>query len=286
MKNNNEILRVIGFAFFGVSACTFALGVFFLLLALEQSWVSIIIFALCAVYLLVGTICYLAYKIPINKRNTFMSNNSFVMADIDDIDINIHRKVSVDRITMNPYFIWCSYTDGDGKVYKFKSKQLLYNPSGLLKSNKIKVYVDLAQPNKYLVDTNSILPEDAMLHKFKFDSKRNSRELTSGGKYILAETCGIEILGRIIVNGCFKPTALKLPKGLADKVHLGVDDRGRAYFGYSVLCKCVDSKGVIHIFASKGVWGEPDREYMGDIVKVYYKGNNYRYYHVDLTSIS
>ena len=53
---------------------------------------------------------------------------------------------------------------------------------------------------KYYVDTSSILPDSAVLHKFKFDSRGKERALLKEGNYVNAVTCGVELVGRIKVN--------------------------------------------------------------------------------------
>ena len=202
-------------------------------------------------------------------------------AQIVDIDVSPYQEIHVDRISMNPFFIRCRYTDNNGKTYDFKSGMLLYNPSGLLRSRQLKVYVDLSRPDNYYVDTNEILPEGAVLHKFKFDSENNAERLKAGGNYIQAVTCGVELAGRIKVNGMFKPGFLKLPQGM-ELPGLAADEKGRAFAGYTVLCRYDAPDGTVHIFASKGIWGEPDSPHVGEPVRVYYDGKGYRNYHVDM----
>lgn len=292
IDNGDSPLRLLGLIFGCIGA---GLIVFALLLLLAPEFLDadlflwlypLVLFAVGAAFLLAGGICYFIYKTGRDKKNALLSEGAFVLAEVEDIDIDIHRTVRVDRIAMNPYFILCRHTDDAGNEYRFKSKGLLYNPSGLMKGSQIKVYVNLANPGRYYVDTNEILPEKAILHKFKFDSDENSNKLLRGGKYVLATTCGVELVGRIKVNGMFKPMLLKLPRYLSERIHVGTDEKGRSFLAYSVLCRYDAPDGDIHIFASKGVWGEPERDYVGDPVKVYYEGKNYRRYHVDLDSIS
>lgn len=173
----------------------------------------------------------------------------------------------------------------NGKEYLFKSKSLLYNPSALITEKQLKVYVDLKNPKKYCVDTSSILPDSAVLHKFKFDSRGKERALLKEGNYINAVTCGVELVGRIKVNSIVKPMFLKVTDSLSEQFKVPVDEKNRAFVGYTVLCRYDAPDGKIHIFASRGQWGEPQRDYQGENVRVYYSGKNYESYHVDLNSI-
>ena len=145
--------------------------------------------------------------------------------------------------------------------------------------------IDLKNPKKYYVDTSSILPDSAVLHKFKFDSRGKERALLKEGNYINAVTCGVELVGRIKVNSIVKPMFLKVTDSLSEQFKTPVDEKNRAFMGYTVLCRYDAPDGKIHIFASRGQWGEPQRDYQGENVRVYYSGKNYEPYHVDLNSI-
>ena len=219
------------------------------------------------------------------KKEKLIANGKYIYADIVDIDVNVYQKVQIDRISMNPYFIVCKYVEANGKEYLFKSKSLLYNPSALITEKQLKVYVDLKNPKKYYVDTSSILPDSAVLHKFKFDSRGKERALLKEGNYINAVTCGVELVGRIKVNSIVKPMFLKVTDSLSEQFKTPVDEKNRAFMGYTVLCRYDAPDGKIHIFASRGQWGEPQRDYQGENVRVYYSGKNYEPYHVDLNSI-
>lgn len=113
-----------------------------------------------------------------------------------------------------------------------------------------------------------------------------AERLIKGGQYIEAVTCGVELIGRIKVNSVVKPMYLKLTRGIAEQFQIATDDKNRVFIGYVVLCRYQAPDGTIHIFASKGRLGEPDREYKGETVKVYYSGDGFKYYHVALPEMS
>lgn len=239
----------------------------------------------CGIFLLAGAICMIVYYIKQNKRERLLAADRYVYADIVDIDVKVNQRVKIDRISMHPYFVTCKYTGANGNTYIFKSRSLFYNPSGLIDQNQLKVYVDLAKPDKYYVDTNSILPDNAMLHKFQYDSDRNAGMLVQRGYYIEAQTCGVEFIGRIKVNGITKSMFLKVSEGMGKQIQIPTDEKNRTYMGYSVLCRYDAPDGRVHIFASKGQWGEPDRAFKGEKVRVYYSGRNFEHYHVALDTI-
>ncbi len=280
MKNGQSVLKLLALIFAGVSAVLLAGGTAGALYSGIWLFASVM-WLVGAVFLLTSGIVFAVYKRTEGKKRKLTAAGKYVYAQIVDIDVSPYQEIHVDRISMNPFFIRCRYTDNNGKTYDFKSGMLLYNPSGLLRSRQLKVYVDLSRPDNYYVDTNEILPEGAVLHKFKFDSENNAERLKAGGNYIQAVTCGVELAGRIKVNGMFKPGFLKLPQGM-ELPGLAADEKGRAFAGYTVLCRYDAPDGTVHIFASKGIWGEPDSSHVGEPVRVYYDGEGYRNYHVDM----
>ena len=283
MKNGQSILKLLaqifwiaGGAMVMMGVLSYAISSFLLLFGFI--WVLTGTFFLCA-----GSICFIIYKTKLNKKQRLIANGKYISAQIIDIDADPYMEVRVDSISMHPFFVICRYIDGNGREYRFKSGNLLYNPSGLLRSDRLKVYVDLENPGKYYVDTNEILPESAILHKFKFDSAGNARRLMEKGQFLNAITCGVELIGMVTVNGMVKPGFLKLPKSMAKWFSsLPIDEKGRIFCGYTILCKYEAADGAVHIFASKGIKGKPDSTHIGEQVRVYYDGNGYKKYHVDI----
>lgn len=244
---------------------------------------ALIIGSVSRFFFFAGYFCFTVYLIPKRLRYRLIENNEFVMAEVVDIDQNVNLKYQVDQITIHPFIIRCRYKDQSGNTYDFKSRPLLYNPSGLIKEQRLKVYVNLQNPRKYLVDTDAILPSNAVLHKFKV--MWNVQELEKKGQYVVATTCGVELIGQLIVKGCLKPMYLKLSDEAAKQFHMPRDSKNRAFMGYTVLCRYEAPDGVTHIFASKGYWGNPDSSHIGERVKVYYEGNNYQRYYVAMEEI-
>ena len=270
MENGASILKKLGIIFL----CIGTLGVsgsLILCFIVPSLWLFSIIFgSVLAVFLIVGIICMIIYSTKKGKKEKLIANGKYIYADIVDIDVNVYQKVQIDRISMNPYFIVCKYVEANGKEHLFKSKSLLYNPSALITEKQLKVYVDLKNPKKYYVDTSSILPDSAVLHKFKFDSRGKERALLKEENYVNAVTCGVELVGRIKVNSIVKPMFLKVTDSLSEQFKTPVDEKNRAFMGYTVLCRYDAPDGKIHIFASRGQWGEPQRDYQGENVRVYY----------------
>ncbi len=282
MKNKTNVWDLLSKIFFGIFLGMLAMGGLFGVIInpfFGIVWGSVgVMFGFFALGM------FIFYKTGADKKKSLMESGSYVMADIVDIDVNVNQTVQMGTMKMHPYFIVCRYVDGNGKEYFFKSKSLYYNPSGLLKSAQLKVYVDLANPRKYFVDTDSILPGDAVLHKWTFTTKGNEK-LIETGNYVQATTCGIEHQGRIRISGMCLPHFVEMSEEFAAKLKMGVDEKNRAYVGYTILCRFDAPDGTPHIFASKMLFGEAESDYMDMPVKVYYSGNGYKNYHVDIRDL-
>lgn len=289
MKNKTNVWDLISAIFFGIAAGMVILGVifYFIFRYIDDTFAVIFgsVFAGIGLFFgLFGLGIYFVRKSQKDNMKSLMDSGSYVMADIVDIDVNPTQSVQMGTMKMHPYFILCRYVDGNGKDYFFKSKSLYYNPSGLLKSNQLKVYVDFAKPNKYFVDTDSILPGNAVLHKWIFTTKGNER-LMETGQYVQATTCGVEHHGRIRVSGMCLPHFVEMSPELAAKFNMGVDEKGRGHIGYTILCRYDEPNGTPHIFASKMLFGDPESDYLDKPVKVYYSGQDYKNYHVDIRDL-
>ena len=287
MKNKTNIWHLLSKIFFFVALVLILIGgiIIFALrrthsmfgLIFGGAWVAVgVFFGLFALGM------FLPYKSGADRKKKLMEYGRYVMADIVDIDVNRYQTVQMGTMEMHPYFIVCSYVDGNGVEYTFKSKSLYYNPSGLLRSNQLKVYVDLEKPRKYYVDTDAILPENAVLHKWKADTKRNAERLIAEGNYVNATTCGVEHQGHIIISGACLTQFVKISEKLAEKINFSVDEKNRAYFGYTILCRYDAPNGVPHIFASKIIFGEAESDYVDQPVRVYVSGKKFKNYHVDV----
>ena len=79
------------------------------------------------------------------------------------------------------------------------------------------------------------------------------------------------VVGRIKVNSIVKPMFLKVTDSLSEQFKVPVDEKNREFIGYTVLCRYDAPDGKIHIFASRGQWGnlkEIIREKMSEYIIV------------------
>ena len=290
MKNNTNIWHLLSKIFSLVALGLILMGVFsYFLIRNDKPEVGLMFGGISAgigvMFGLFALGMFLFYKAGEDKKNKLRESGRYVMADIVDIDVNPYQTIRMGSKEMHPYFIVCHYVDENGQEYTFQSRSLYYNPSGLLRSSRLKVYVDLANPSQYYMDTDTILPGNAVLHKWKLDTKGNGKRLVEEGNYVNATTCGVEHQGRIRVSGICLPQFVRMSEKLAEKLNMGLDDKKRAYLGYTVLCRYDAPDGTPHIFASKTLYGEAESDYMDQPVKVYYSGKNYKKYHMDVRDL-
>lgn len=258
MQSSKSIRKVLGITFVAIGLGGATIGGIIAYILSHSMLITFIPIGAFDLFFLTGVILFMSATKEVRSKRILMEKNQYVMAEIVKVYWDSKRSYAVEQMELHPYRILCEYRDSNGATYQFESKPLLYNPTGLITSNQLRVFVDLQKPKEYYVDTTSILSDDAFLHKFK--NGIGSEKLKEQGQFILATTCGTEIAGVIYVAG----VARVGPKG------------------YQVLCKYQASDGSVHIFASNKIEGEPTRSYVGEQVRVYYTGKNYCNYYVDL----
>lgn len=100
----------------------------------------------------------LFFFILIRKRmkiRRLLEKGNYIMAEVSEI----LRNDTIQINSRHPYVVKCRYQDGFGKIHIFKSRNLMYNPRGILKDNMVRVYVDGENYKHYYVAIDEILPE-------------------------------------------------------------------------------------------------------------------------------
>ncbi|MEH6630357.1 MAG: DUF3592 domain-containing protein [Halopseudomonas aestusnigri] len=107
------------------------------------------------IFALFGGGMVLYFRLKAKQELYLRRHGSPVVTKLDSIVENT-------RITYNnrhPYQIFTQWQNpSTGKIHVFKSNNIWYDPSHYIKNNKITVFIDKNNPNKYLVDL-SFLPE-------------------------------------------------------------------------------------------------------------------------------
>ncbi len=290
MEKKRPILSLLTIIFGGAGIVTALITVLGSCLLMDDAIWRIVWGAFSGALLLTAFILWIVDRCIHKKKkkiqDMLISRNLYVMAQITEVDINEHYIISRNNIDMYPFQIHCKFTGMDGTEYTFHSDKLLYNPAGLLRDNQIKVYVDLRNPKLYWVDITSVLPERVVLHKFKIGY--GAHRLKDSADYIMAKTCGVELQGYRLRTGAGNTGAHIIEKGDEpfDMLHMPVDGKGRRYAGFWVLCQFETPDHVTHIFASRGRFGVPKKDFVGDDIKVYVRGQSFKEYFVDSDRIT
>lgn len=95
--------------------------------------------------------------ISINKKlrcDRLLQEGNYIMAEVMEITRNLNVRIN----NRHPFIVKCCYQDGYGNLHIFKSRNLLFDPSIILKDNMVRVYVDGQNYNHYYVDIDEALP--------------------------------------------------------------------------------------------------------------------------------
>lgn len=95
----------------------------------------------------------------LNRRNKkralrLVEAGNYIYAEVSHAEPNINILVN----GRYPYQVICRYTDEYGTIHLFRSKNISFNPEGILKDTFVKVYVEPGNMKHYYVDIDSILP--------------------------------------------------------------------------------------------------------------------------------
>ena len=118
--------------------------------------VSMVVCGMGALFLAFGlAFVWLELRRRKRMKDAYDSGN-YVMAKIAGIQTRSNVRVN----GRSPYVVECHYTDPDsGKVQICYSRYLYFNPSDLLTSDEVPVYIDRYDGKTVFVDIDSVLPE-------------------------------------------------------------------------------------------------------------------------------
>ncbi len=164
-----EARKKLGWTAFGIVGFVFApIGLLFSILGpalyfsaagrdAEDSLVFLCVFGgMGALFLILG-ICFLFYDIRRRSRmRRAIDMGERVMAKI----AGVNAQTNVTFNGRHPYVIECHYTDPDtGAVHVWHSRYLFFDPTDILKSAEVPVYLDRYDFKNAYVDIDSVLPE-------------------------------------------------------------------------------------------------------------------------------
>lgn len=75
-------------------------------------------------------------------QNNVLKRDFYVMADVQ----KIYKNRFVKYFGRFPWVVECTYQAPNGRIFTFKSRNLLFDPNKVIENNQVRVYVD---PNNY-----------------------------------------------------------------------------------------------------------------------------------------
>ncbi|MGN0377779.1 MAG: hypothetical protein ACI4ED_09095 [Suilimivivens sp.] len=155
-KTGVSALLIIGIIFTAIGAIFSATGLIIYFTLKEE---GVILFCLIfggigAFFLILGLIFLIVVLQKKLRNDKLLRSGNYVMAEIMEAVLNFNVTVN----GRHPYIVRCRYQDIYGNVHIFKSRDLFFNPSELLKDQMVRVYVDGENYKHYYVDIDEVLP--------------------------------------------------------------------------------------------------------------------------------
>ena len=107
-----------------------------------------------SVFLILGIIFLIVRIKKRNKIKELVASENCVYAVITGFSENYNLTVN----GRHPYVIECSYTDSNGTMHIFKSRNLFFNPIDIVTDMNVPVYVSPDNYKNYYVDIDAVLP--------------------------------------------------------------------------------------------------------------------------------
>lgn len=112
---------------------------------------SVILGIMGSVFFSVGLVPFLFSKIRNRKQALLKANGEAIQAEIKEVVVNESFSVN----NKHPYNIKALWQDPkDGSSHSFKSSNIWFDPQPLIKQEKVTVYINRENPNKYFMDTS------------------------------------------------------------------------------------------------------------------------------------
>lgn len=156
-KIGPSALLIVGSVFTIVGASFLAIGliIYYALKEEEGAILFLLIFGGIGLLFFVLGVIFLIVELKKKLRNDkLLGAGNYVMAEV--LEVTLNYNVAVNR--RHPYIVRCRYQDMYGNVHIFKSRDLFFDPTDLLKDRMVKVYVDGENYKHYYVDIDGVLP--------------------------------------------------------------------------------------------------------------------------------
>lgn len=107
-----------------------------------------------SVFFILGIIFLILNGRGKKQARRLMDAGNYIYAEVAHVEANYRVHVN----GRHPYKVVCRYTDEYGTVHLFRSKDLFFDPEGIMKDTLVRVYVEPGNMKHYYVDIDRILP--------------------------------------------------------------------------------------------------------------------------------
>ncbi|NCC43113.1 MAG: phage holin family protein [Clostridia bacterium] len=328
------------FTLIGASFCIIGIAVFLFVKVDEAAILGLIYTPIGAVFLVLGLLFLFLQRRKEKMHKQVREAGHYIMATVDRVICNTNLTYN----NMHPYIVYCNYVDERGVMHHFKSRNVMFNPTGMFRDNQVKVFVESKNLKYYDVDIDSILP-NTVIHTVNGYQSKNKGVFLCGviftimGSVFAGIGLAISLLavsypdrwmfflifggigGIFLVIGIIflarelrKKSQVKRLKNSGDYVNaviksVAVDSsieyggmagtsalyknlsasgsHEQVYTSHPLYFQCsyAAPDGIEHIFRSESKVGLDQERYIGQNVKVYYKGDDFRKYYVALEEV-
>lgn len=163
-------LGIIGLIFTPIGALFCGIGIATALLVNdEEAFIFGLIYTpIGAVFLILGLLFLYLQRRKEKMQKQIREAGNYIMATVDRVICNTNLTYN----NMHPYIVYCNYVDERGIMHHFKSRNIMFNPTGMFRDNQVRVFVDPANLKHYDVDIDSILP-NTVIHTINGYQSKN-----------------------------------------------------------------------------------------------------------------
>lgn len=154
-KAGINALLVIGIIFTLIGAVFLTVGIVSYIFMAEMLFFSLTFGSIGLVFFVLGVIFLSVEMKKAVWNNRLLQTGNYIIAEVAEVRTNYAMQIN----GRHPFIVMCQYQDMSGNVHIFKSRNLLFDPSSLLKDQRVKVYVDGEEFKHYYVDIDEILPK-------------------------------------------------------------------------------------------------------------------------------
>lgn len=115
---------------------------------------TVIFSGIGSIFFILGIVFLILNRRSKKKALRLMEAGNYIYAEVSYVESNYNIHVN----GRHPYRVVCRYTDEYGTIHLFHSRDIFFNPDGILKDTLVRVYVEPGNMKRYYVDIDSILP--------------------------------------------------------------------------------------------------------------------------------